>query len=87
MDSKRFTEEVCKVLVDNKAEDVVSIDVKEKSGVADYFVIAGGRSMTHTRALIEHVDEEMEKLWASGEWNEKTIQELKTAHYRTPYHQ
>ena len=32
-------------------------------------------------------DEEMEKLWASGEWNEKTIQELKTAHYRTPYHQ
>lgn len=62
MDSKRFTEEVCKVLVDNKAEDVVSIDVKEKSGVADYFVIAGGRSMTHTRALIEHVDEEMGKL-------------------------
>lgn len=32
-------------------------------------------------------DEEMEKLWASGEWNEKTIQDLKTAHYRTPYHQ
>lgn len=32
-------------------------------------------------------DEEMEKLWASGEWNEKTIQNLKTAHYRTPYRQ
>ncbi|MBO5713995.1 MAG: ribosome silencing factor [Clostridia bacterium] len=62
MDSKRFAEEVCKVLVDHKAEDVVSIDVKEKSGIADYFVIAGGRSMTHTRALIEHVDEEMSKL-------------------------
>ena len=62
MDSKRFTEEVCKVLVDNNAEDVMYIDVKEKSGIADYFVIAGGRSMTHTRALIEHVDEEMSKL-------------------------
>jgi len=32
-------------------------------------------------------DEEMEKLWASGDWNEQTLQELKTAHYRTPYQQ
>ena len=32
-------------------------------------------------------DEEMEKLWASGDWNEQTLQELKTAQYRTPYQQ
>ena len=32
-------------------------------------------------------DEEMEKLWQSGEWNEQTLQDLKTAHYRTPYQQ
>ena len=32
-------------------------------------------------------DEEMEKLWASGDWNEQTLQELKTAHFRTPYQQ
>jgi len=32
-------------------------------------------------------DEEMEKLWASGDWNEQTLQELKTAHYCTPYQQ
>ena len=30
-------------------------------------------------------DEEMEKLWQSGEWNEQTLQDLKDAHYRTPY--
>ena len=30
-------------------------------------------------------DEEMEKLWQSGEWNEQTLQNLKNAHYRTPY--
>lgn len=61
MDSKTFTQEICKILTDNKANDVVSIDVRGKTEVADYFVIAGGRSMTHTRALIEHVDYEMEK--------------------------
>lgn len=61
MKSKEFTEKICKVLKDHKAEDIVAVDVKEKTDVADYFVVAGGRSMTHTRSLIEHVEEEMEK--------------------------
>lgn len=30
-------------------------------------------------------DEEMEKLWADGSWNEQTLMDLRTAHYRTPY--
>ena len=30
-------------------------------------------------------DEEMEKLWESGAWNEQTLSELKDAHFRTPY--
>lgn len=31
------------------------------------------------------VDKEMDKLWESGAWNEQTLEDLKTAHYRTPY--
>lgn len=61
MEAKEFTQKICKVLTDHKAEDVVTIDVRGKTEVADYFVVAGGRSMTHTRSLIEHVEEEMEK--------------------------
>lgn len=30
-------------------------------------------------------DEEMEKLWQEGKWNEQTLEDLKKAHYRTPY--
>ena len=30
-------------------------------------------------------DEEMERLWQSGQWNERTLQDLRDAHYRTPY--
>ncbi len=60
--SKEFAEKIAKILVDRKAEDVVAIDVSGKSDVADYFVIASGRSMPHTRALIEHVEEEMDKI-------------------------
>ena len=31
------------------------------------------------------VDEEMEKLWESGEWNEQKLKSLQDAHFRTPY--
>ena len=31
------------------------------------------------------IDEEMEKLWESGEWNEEKLQSLENAHFRTPY--
>ena len=33
----------------------------------------------------KQVDEEMDKLWESGEWNEKKLEELRDAHLRTPY--
>ena len=30
------------------------------------------------------IDEDMEKLWESGEWNEQKLENLKNAHFRTP---
>ena len=62
MDSKNFAEKICEVLSDRKAQDIVCIDVRGKTEVADFYVVASGRSMTQTRALIEHVEEEMDKL-------------------------
>ncbi len=62
MDAKEFTQNVCESLLKHKAEDVISIDVKGKTEVADYYVVASGRSMTHTRALVDHVEEDMEKI-------------------------
>ena len=31
------------------------------------------------------IDEEIDKLWESGEWDEKKLEELRDAHLRTPY--
>ena len=62
MDAKAFVEEVVKSIDKHKGEDIVSIDLRGKTEVADYYVIAGGRSMTHTRALIEHLEEDIDKL-------------------------
>ena len=38
-----------------------------------------------TNYYAQKVDEEMERLWDSGEWNEQTIRDLEHAHLRTPY--
>ena len=61
MESKEFAVKVCGILQDHKAEDVRIIDLRGKTEVADFFVIASGRSMTHTRSLIDKVEEELEK--------------------------
>lgn len=39
----------------SKAEDIVPIDIQGKSSLADYMVIASGRSHRHVSALAEHL--------------------------------
>ena len=61
MDSEKLANEICTILSDHKAIDVCLINVKEKTTLADYFIIAGGNSITHTKALVNHVEEMTEK--------------------------
>ncbi len=42
-------------LDEDKAEDIVSIDVKGKSSFADCIVVASGRSARHVGALADHL--------------------------------
>ena len=42
-------------LDDDKAEDIVSIDLTDKSSVADRMIVASGRSHRHVGALADHV--------------------------------
>jgi ribosome-associated protein len=42
-------------LEDDKAEDVLCIDVRGKSSVADLMIVASGRSQRHVGALADHV--------------------------------
>ena len=52
----------------NKALDIVSIDLKNKSSMADYMIIASGTSSRHIQALSEQV---LEKLRSNGVKNSK----------------
>jgi ribosome-associated protein len=42
-------------LDDDKAQDVVVIDLKDKSSVADCMIVASGRSQRHVGALADHI--------------------------------
>ncbi len=44
-------------LEDDKAEDLVSIDLKGKTQIADFMVIASGRSDRHVSAIARHLAE------------------------------
>ena len=33
----------------------------------------------------KQVDDEMDALWESGQWNEQKLQQLRGSHFRTPY--
>lgn len=46
-------------LDEDKAEDVVSIDLRGKASFADYMVIASGRSQRHITTLAEHLAESL----------------------------
>ncbi|MCJ9427877.1 ribosome silencing factor [Kordiimonas marina] len=46
---------IVKTLDDNKAEDIVSINLAGKSSIADHLVIASGRSQRQVAALADYV--------------------------------
>jgi len=45
--------------LDRKARDVLALDLRRISLVADYFVLASGTSTTQTQAIAQHVMEKM----------------------------
>lgn len=71
--SKELLELIEKVLDDNKAQDMVTIDLKGKTSIANYMVIASGTSNRHVAALADKVKYELKQAGfsASSEGEEK----------------
>tara|TARA_B100001057_G_scaffold473507_1_gene538077 strand:+ start:410 stop:760 length:351 start_codon:yes stop_codon:yes gene_type:complete len=64
----KLKQTVIKTLDTNKAQDIITIDLKYKSSMADYMIIASGTSSRHIQSLSEQV---LEKLKESGVKNSK----------------
>lgn len=54
--------EVLHILDEAKAEDIVTIDIKGKSTIGDYMVIASGRSDRHVGAIGDQLQKKLKEL-------------------------
>ena len=53
--------EIESILSDNKALAIKSIDLKDKTSIADFMIIASGNSSRHIQALSEILLDELKK--------------------------
>ena len=56
METKKITQlrkEIEKILNENKAIEITSINLKDKTSIADFMIIASGNSSRHIQALSE----------------------------------
>lgn len=63
IDVDTATRVVLTSLEDDKAEDILAIDIRGRSSFADMLIVASGRSGRHVGALADHV---MQKLKEAG---------------------
>lgn len=59
--SKEMARIACEALADKKGENIQVIDISGVSVLADYFIIANGTNDSQVRALVDSVEEKLEK--------------------------
>ena len=61
MEVKKIKKLIENILNKNKANNIVTIDLKQKSYIADYMIIASGTSSRHLQSLSENIILELKK--------------------------
>ena len=56
-----ISKKIHKVLSDNKTQDIVKIDLKKKSSIADFMIICSGTSSRHVISLSNYLVEALKK--------------------------
>jgi ribosome-associated protein len=62
IDAKQFAVDCARIADENKAEDVVVLDLRDRSTICDYFIICTGTSDRQMRTIADYIDEHAEKL-------------------------
>ena len=62
MEISKFKDQIETILDNNKAKNIVSINLKKKSYIADYMIIASGTSSRHLQSLSENLISELKKI-------------------------
>lgn len=52
---------VVELAEDKQADEIVLLDIRKLSAIADYFVICSGDNERQLRAIVEHIDETVQR--------------------------
>ena len=66
MEIEKIKKIIEKNLDDNKANNIISINLKNKSDIADYMIVASGASSRHLQSLSENLITELKKIGLSN---------------------
>ena len=66
MDVIEIKNNIEKILDNNKAQNITTIDLKNKSYIADYMIVASGTSSRHLQSLSEILVTELKKIGLDG---------------------
>ena len=66
MEIEKIKKIIEKNLDDNKANNIISINLKNKSYIADYMIVASGTSSRHLQSLSENLITELKKIGLSN---------------------
>jgi ribosome-associated protein len=61
LDAQEILRLILARLDDMKAEDILTIDLRDKSSIGDYMVVSSGRSQRHVGAVADRVVEDLHK--------------------------
>jgi len=79
MESEEQARELAALLEDAKAADVKTYDVRGKSGIADFFVVATGAAAPHLKALLRalpkarRISGDPESGWIVGDYTDVVV--------------
>ena len=63
IDSEKLASVAARILDDNKAQDIVILNVSNVCSLSDYFIIATGSSTTHIKALSETLKKKIKDIF------------------------
>ncbi len=72
-----LNDEISLLLEEYKAENVIKLDVKDKSSITDTMIIASGRSTRHVKSIADNIIKKLKKIkvkplgiegYAKSEW-------------------
>ena len=62
----QLKKEIENILNENKAMEIISINLKNKTSIADFMIVASGNSSRHIQALSEKLVDELKKKGVSN---------------------